>query len=634
MHCIKKIKLLAPKNITSQSIFLTMIKNPKYRELIEQTFDFPQKDFRTEKAFLVWNGLPLMDIIEKYGSPLRITYLPKISQQIQKARRLFNSSIANNDYRGDYNYCYCTKSSHFSFVLEEALKNKVHLETSSAFDFDLIKKLEEKKKIKKENYIICNGFKPQNYIDNIIEAYKSGYKNIIPILDNLDELEKYNKLNEPMNIGMRIAAEEEPKYEFYTSRLGIRYNDIVPFYQQKIQNNPNYKLKMLHFFIDTGIKDVNYYWTEFHKALEVYCDLKKVCPELTAINLGGGMPIKHSLAADFDYEYMINEIVTQIKSTSNYSRSSSVTNATALNLNTAEEPTSTYNSLNRSNGFSYMINNNIAYTKKFDSTDRQLDVNVGHSYVASANDVILNSMAYDSTGVFVPANSQHQTTSSPGSLQNVVIKLDYVHPLRKLTGYKIEAGFKSETTINKNVFNDYNVVNNTPQFDTLLSNKLKYSENVAAAYGIFRGTYKKWWSYSVGLRIEQTYINGNDHAISQDYVDFFPSASMAFVFNDTQNLSISYTRRIQRPPFRFINNAITYTDQFTIWQGNPLLQPSFSNNINLAYSHSILKHYFSLKAGGTFVTNGFTGIATVDSNRITRSTEVNGVNSKSCVSIR
>jgi arginine decarboxylase len=74
---------------------------------------------------------------------------------------------------------------------------------------------------------------------------------------------------------------------------------------------------MLHFFIDTGIKDVNYYWTEFHKALEVYCDLKKICPELNAINLGGGMPIKHSLAADFDYEYMINEIVTQIKTTCN-----------------------------------------------------------------------------------------------------------------------------------------------------------------------------------------------------------------------------------------------------------------------------------------------------------------------------
>lgn len=294
-----------------------MIKKQKYRDLIHQTFDFPQPDFREEKASLLWNDLPLTEIIEKYGTPLRLTYLPKIGQQIQKARRLFNASIANNNYRGDYHYCYCTKSSHFSFVVEEALKNKTYIETSSAFDFELIKKMAIKGLIQKEGYIICNGFKPQRYIDAIVDAYNDGYTNIIPVLDNLDELEKYGKFNGPINIGMRIAAEEEPKYEFYTSRLGIRYNDIVPFFEQKIKDNPNFKMKMLHFFIDTGIKDVNYYWTEFHKALDVYCDLKKICPELDSINLGGGMPIKHSLAFDFDYEYMINEIISQIKTTCN-----------------------------------------------------------------------------------------------------------------------------------------------------------------------------------------------------------------------------------------------------------------------------------------------------------------------------
>jgi arginine decarboxylase len=41
-------------------------------------------------------------------------------------------------------------------VLEEALKNKVNIETSSAFDFNIIKKLEEKKKITKDITIICN----------------------------------------------------------------------------------------------------------------------------------------------------------------------------------------------------------------------------------------------------------------------------------------------------------------------------------------------------------------------------------------------------------------------------------------------------------------------------------------------
>ncbi len=290
-----------------------MHKNPKYQELIEQSFDFPQKEFKIVDHSLQFNNLPLMDIVEKYGTPLRLTYLPKIGQQIQRARRLFNSSMANLNYRGNYFYCYCTKSSHFSFVVEEALKHKVYLETSSAFDFELISRLEASGKLNKDLVIVCNGFKTQQYQDNIINAIKAGYTNVTTVLDSLEEIDSYQELDEPLNIGIRIAAEEEPKYEFYTSRLGIRANAVVPFFKSKIRDNPKFKLKMLHFFIDTGIKDVNYYWTEFHKALKIYVELKRICPTLDSINLGGGMPIKQSLAFDFDYEYMINEIVTQIK---------------------------------------------------------------------------------------------------------------------------------------------------------------------------------------------------------------------------------------------------------------------------------------------------------------------------------
>ena len=113
----------------------------KYSDLIHQTFDFPQEPFKVVDDELYFNDIPLMEIIKKYGTPLKISYLPKISSQIQKAKRLFNVAIAKADYKGTYSYCYCTKSSHFSFVLDEALKNNVHLETSSAFDIPIIKNL-------------------------------------------------------------------------------------------------------------------------------------------------------------------------------------------------------------------------------------------------------------------------------------------------------------------------------------------------------------------------------------------------------------------------------------------------------------------------------------------------------------
>ncbi len=290
----------------------------KYIDLINMTFEFPQDEFRVEDGVLHFHDINMMDVIEQYGTPLKITYLPKISSQIQRAKRMFNVAMAKVDYEGEYHYCYCTKSSHFEFVLNEAMKNDIHLETSSAFDLNLIQALEEEGVVNKDLYVICNGFKRAAYIDNIANLVNDGWRNIIPILDNLNEI---NQLDEevdlPINIGIRIASEEEPTFDFYTSRLGIRYSDIVPFYLNEIKKSSKFHLKMLHFFINTGIKDTAYYWNELAKCVAVYCDLKEVCPELDSLNIGGGFPIKNSLAMDYDYEYMAEEIINQIKTMCN-----------------------------------------------------------------------------------------------------------------------------------------------------------------------------------------------------------------------------------------------------------------------------------------------------------------------------
>ncbi len=286
----------------------------KYIDLIEQTFHFPQEGFRVSENELFFNDIPLMEIIEQYGTPLKITYLPKIGSQIQKAKKIFKVAMAKADYKGTYTYCYCTKSSHFSFILEEVLKQDIHLETSSAYDIPIVKELIKKDKINKEHYIICNGYKRETYQRYVTELINDGFKNVIPILDNKNELNYYQKnVKQKCKLGIRIASEEEPSFEFYTSRLGIRYKEIVDFCKEKILGNQKFELKMLHFFINTGIKDSIYYWTELAKCLTVYAELKKICPELDSLNIGGGLPIKTTLGFEYDYEYIIEEIISQIK---------------------------------------------------------------------------------------------------------------------------------------------------------------------------------------------------------------------------------------------------------------------------------------------------------------------------------
>lgn len=286
----------------------------KYIDLVEQSFEFPTEEFEVEDGELYFYDIPLMDLVKQYGTPMKFTYLPKITENIKKARVWFNVALTKANYNGKYYQCYCTKSSHFSFVLEEALKNDIHIETSSNFDIDIVRALYESGQIDKNKFIVCNGFKMPAYIENMARLINEGFHSVIPVLDNYSELDQLlEQVEGEFSVGIRIASEEEPKFEFYTSRLGIGYKNIVQYYHDFIENNPRVKLKMLHFFINTGIKDTAYYWNELNKCMNVYCELKKVCPELTALNIGGGFPIKNSLTFDYDYEYMAEEIINQIK---------------------------------------------------------------------------------------------------------------------------------------------------------------------------------------------------------------------------------------------------------------------------------------------------------------------------------
>lgn len=286
-----------------------------YFDLIEQSFYFPQEGFDLRDGNLTFHGISLKHLIDKYGTPFRFIYLPKIGDQIKKARNLFNRSIKNNAYSGSYNYCYCTKCNHFYHVINEALKHNVNLETSSSFDIDLILNLYNEKKIDIKRVIIHNGYKTDEYLQKIIKLQEAGFKNSILILDSVKELERINKIEHKhkIKIGLRMAINEQAQSAYYTSRLGIPNGEMLSFFRKNIKQNENIELKMLHFFVDSGIKDTLYYWGEFKKALKLYIELKKECNTLDSFNLGGGFPIRNHLGFEYSYEYMIDEIIKNIK---------------------------------------------------------------------------------------------------------------------------------------------------------------------------------------------------------------------------------------------------------------------------------------------------------------------------------
>ncbi|MDG2344215.1 MAG: arginine decarboxylase [Flavobacteriales bacterium] len=288
-----------------------------YSNLIKQSFKFPQEGFDLNNGFLTFHGVSLQKLIKKYGTPFRLFYLPNIGKKINRARNIFEKAIKKHKYNGNYHYCYCTKCNHFSHVISAAIQHNVHLETSSSFDIDLILNLHNNGTINTDLIVINNGYKTTEYLKKIISLYDIGFKNVLVVLDNKSELKRLTTLlkgsDKKIKIGLRMAINEEAQSSYYTSRMGIRHNEVLNFFQEEVENNDYVELKMLHFFVDSGIKDSLYFWEEFNKALKLYIDLKKQSISLDAFNLGGGFPIRNNLGFDFDYEYMANEIIKNIK---------------------------------------------------------------------------------------------------------------------------------------------------------------------------------------------------------------------------------------------------------------------------------------------------------------------------------
>ena len=274
-----------------------------YFDLVEQTYYFPQEGFDLRDGNLTFHGVSLTHLIKKHGTPFRFIYLPKIGDQIKKSRNLFNRAIKKHEYQGKYKYCYCTKCNHFFHVINEALKHKVDLETSSSFDIDLILNLHNKGLIDKNRMIVHNGYKTDEYLGKILKLQEAGFTNSIVVLDSKKELERLlnHHRSDPIKVGLRMSINEEAQSAYYTSRLGIPPEDIIGFFKENIRDDKRVELRMLHFFVDSGIKDTLYYWGEFQKALKLYVELKKESLNLNSFNLGGGFPIRNHLGFEYDY---------------------------------------------------------------------------------------------------------------------------------------------------------------------------------------------------------------------------------------------------------------------------------------------------------------------------------------------
>jgi len=165
------------------------------------------------------------------------------------------------------------------------------------------------------------------------------------------------------------------------------------------------------------------------------------------------------------------------------------------------------------------------------------------------------------------------------------VDLTYLYP--KING-RLEAGTKA-------IFRDQSVNTFSESQDTLtqlyeqdtLSNfKYAYQERIFSLYGIYGQQIKKF-KYQIGLRAEQAYqipnLISDTIKISNNYFNLFPSGHMRYALTEKSELSLSYSRRINRATSAMLNPFTSYADPFNLMRGNPYVKPEFIDSYDLGY---------------------------------------------------
>lgn len=180
----------------------------------------------------------------------------------------------------------------------------------------------------------------------------------------------------------------------------------------------------------------------------------------------------------------------------------------------------------------------------------------------------------------------------PSKISIYSFKTDYSHPLKN-EGL-IEAGYKISYSETDNVAEYDNVIDGAliPNYDT--SNHFQYNEIINAAYLNFNKSYKRF-SFQTGLRLETTISKGNQlgnimkpaSQFKRDYTNLFPTVYVMYKLDSIgdNQLVANYGKRISRPYYQDLNPFLSPLDKFTFYSGNPFLNPSFSNTVELSYRY-------------------------------------------------
>jgi hypothetical protein len=257
----------------------------------------------------------------------------------------------------------------------------------------------------------------------------------------------------------------------------------------------------------------------------------------------------------------------------------------------------------------HAVNYNLRHI--FGAGQRELNINLDYlQFKPVANQTLASSM-YNEAGSLASEYSLLTNNRFRAAIYSA--RADYSDTL--FGSLKWEQGVQTLYSVRNNTSTYFTSSGGVLIPDDELTNSFRYREAIQAAYINLQQKFNKL-TVQAGLRLESTHGSAlqfnrpskPDTSFSLHYVNLFPTAYLLYSPDSSgkQSWIFSTGRRIERPDYYDLNPSSFYFDKNTSLTGNSLLQPAFTNNLELSYTrNSGFTAGITYSATKRFITRGF-----------------------------
>ncbi|MDO8953155.1 MAG: outer membrane beta-barrel family protein [Draconibacterium sp.] len=254
------------------------------------------------------------------------------------------------------------------------------------------------------------------------------------------------------------------------------------------------------------------------------------------------------------------------------------------------------------------------FQHKFKEEGHKIEANAFYSgqngFDSDKENEMLTDENYNPSGTYLAQVKAYEDEDE----KELRLKADYTLPFSKVS--KLEAGFQSriEREQESTTFEEYDPVSGTWITSDFFSSAIDFKNDIHAVYATYSNKLGGL-EFMGGLRGELTdreiKSSANDSVATLKLYDLFPTLHLSYDIGEKNEIMASYSRRINRPGGWDLNVVPTYFNRYTIREGNPELEPEYTDSYDLGYMMKFGRSYLSLEAFNRITKNKIERIETL-----------------------